>query len=80
MHRVPYVLYESCWKLAHSSSGRDVCVTSFFQGFWRQTGSLPDWEGYRILKYILGQLSPVGQSHRYNLIFLDVLNANCFLT
>ena len=50
MHRVADVLYESCWRLAHSSSGRDVCVTSFFQTFWRDGSSLPLWEGYRNLK------------------------------
>ena len=50
MHRVADVLYESCWRLAHSSSGRDVCVTSFFLSFWRQRSSLPLWEKYRIFQ------------------------------
>ena len=34
MQRVAEVLYESCWQLAHSSSGRDVCVSHpFFRPF-----------------------------------------------
>ena len=44
------VLYESCWRLARTTLEHDVCVTSFFQRFWRDGGSLAYWEEYRILK------------------------------
>ena len=40
LHRITEVLYESCWRLARTTLEHDVCVTSFFQSLWRQTGSL----------------------------------------
>ena len=40
LHRITEALYESCWRLARTTLEHDVCVTSFFQSLWRQTGSL----------------------------------------